>query len=91
MLDPGEDTITFEHLPAYVRPRFMQKRKYSLPGAQADGGTLHKILEETERQVIEKVLQANQGNITRSARELGLLRQNLQYRMRRLGIKAASY
>ncbi|KJS79140.1 MAG: histidine kinase [Desulfotomaculum sp. BICA1-6] len=89
MLDPGEDTVTFDHLPSYVRPRFVQVKKLPTPAPDAAEGTLHTILEQAERRAIEYVLLNNHGNITRSARELGILRQNLQYRMRRLGIKAA--
>jgi len=89
MLEPGEDTVTFDHLPSYVRPRFVQAKKLAAPDPGAVEGTLHTILEQAERRAIETVLLNNRGNITRSAGELGILRQNLQYRMRRLGIKAA--
>jgi arginine utilization regulatory protein len=85
MLDPGESVITCEHLPAYVRPKFGRKR--ALLPKLASRATLHEILEETEKQVIREVLRINQGNISRSARSLGILRQNLQYRIRRLGLK----
>jgi len=87
MLEPGEETITADHLPGYVRARLVRRERPKV-GTGFTQGTLHAILEETERRVIEEVLQRNQGNVTRSARDLGILRQNLQYRMRRLGIRA---
>lgn len=87
MLDPGESLITFNHLPSCVRPKFTRcKHTFNFNSGQA-GSHLHQILEDVERQVIKDVLRKNQGNITRAARSLGILRQNLQYRMRRLGIK----
>ncbi|MCG8403459.1 MAG: sigma 54-interacting transcriptional regulator [Firmicutes bacterium] len=89
MLDPGEDTVIFDHLPAYVRPRFIRGKPLPAQNLRASGSTLHQILADTERRVIESILQNNRGNITQSARELGIQRQNLQYRMRRLGIRAA--
>ncbi len=87
MLDPGENLITFDHLPAYVQPKFVQGKKLPALNLSQSQRTLHKILEDTERQVIENVLKDNKGNISRSARALGILRQNLQYRIRRLGIR----
>lgn len=36
--------------------------------------------------ILEETLQRNRGNITQSARELGLQRQNLQYRLRKYHI-----
>ncbi|HHY30849.1 MAG TPA: hypothetical protein GX520_09245, partial [Syntrophaceticus sp.] len=50
--------------------------------------SLNEIIKDTERQVIEDVLRSHKGNITRAAESLGIVRQNLQYRMRKLGIKA---
>lgn len=88
MLDPGENLITFDHLPAYVQPKFLQGKKHPALNPGQPRRTLHKIMEDTERQVIENVLKDNKGNISRSARDLGILRQNLQYRMRRLGIRS---
>lgn len=87
MLDPGENVVSFDHLPVYVRPKFVQSKKLPVLNMGLAQNSLHKILEDTERQAIENVLQNNNGNITRSAKELGILRQNLQYRIRRLGIR----
>jgi arginine utilization regulatory protein len=68
-----------------VRPKFTRK---SVRFRKLDNrATLHEIMAETEKQVIAEVLRSNQGNISKSARSLGILRQNLQYRMRRLGMK----
>jgi arginine utilization regulatory protein len=84
MLDPGESIVTCEHLPSYVRPKFTRKNaQFRRLDSQA---TLHEIMKDAERQVIIEALRINQGNISKSARSLGILRQNLQYRMRRLGL-----
>ncbi len=91
MLEAGEEVITFQHLPACLRPRLTRSKVSGyVSAALRSGGSLQQMLEEVERQLIKEVLQKNQGNITRAAGALGVLRQNLQYRMRRLGIKAGA-
>ncbi len=88
MLDPDENLISFEHLPPHVSTRFAKKTVSRPFKRGTSSGTLHQILKDYEKQVIEETLARNGGNISRAARELGILRQNLQYRMRRLGIRA---
>lgn len=87
MLDPGENTITFDHLPQHVSPRFTRQKTDYRTRQNTPSGTLQQLMKEYERQVIEDALVRNGGNISRTAKELGILRQNLQYRMRRLGIR----
>ncbi|MBN6188885.1 sigma 54-interacting transcriptional regulator [Aneurinibacillus sp. BA2021] len=43
-----------------------------------------------EKKYIGHVLQKNRSNVSRAARELGISRQSLQYRMRKYGIHSAS-
>ena len=50
------------------------------------GNSLQEILDQVEHTVIEQTLQQNRYNITRSAKLLGLSRQSLQYRMKKLGM-----
>lgn len=52
--------------------------KYRLP--------LLKALEDTEKKEIIKVLKALNGNISRSARQMGMSRQNLQYKIKKYEI-----
>jgi arginine utilization regulatory protein len=88
MLEHDENVITFDHLPAYVRPKFISKKRPLNLSYSGDQSSLHEILQKTERQVILDVLRSNRWNDTRAARSLGILRQNLQYRMRKLGIRS---
>ena len=44
-------------------------------------------LEAVEKQMIEKTLERTQNNITQSAKQLGIPRQTLQYKIRKLGIQ----
>lgn len=50
-------------------------------------GGLQEVLDQTEKETIEKVLQACHWNVSQSARVLKIGRQNLQYRMKKNGIK----
>ncbi len=45
-----------------------------------------RLAEDYERFAIEKALEQEQGNITAAARRLGIHRQNLQQKMRALGL-----
>ncbi|KEO82764.1 ATPase AAA [Tumebacillus flagellatus] len=51
-------------------------------------GTLRDKLEEFEKHYIQQTLARHSGNLSRAAKELGLSRQSLQYRAKRLGLRA---
>lgn len=90
-----EETITYAHLPIHFRnkPQFkrdeqivnvtapirMEKESYIKP--------LNQYIEETESHYIQKVLIHHNHNITRAAKTLGMSRQNLQYRLKKFGLK----
>ncbi len=59
--------------PATVAPRFQ------LPGTGV-------VLEEVEREFVRQALEATGGNQTRSARLLGLTRDELRYRVKKFGL-----
>ncbi|MHB1406814.1 MAG: sigma-54 interaction domain-containing protein [Desulfitobacteriaceae bacterium] len=86
MLDGGQ-SIRVEHLPPYLKTRFVSQDA-ALQGniVQAEG-TLAQILRDAEKQVLTEALRAHGGNITKAAESLGIARQNLQYRIRKLGIE----
>lgn len=51
------------------------------------GLTLKEALEEKEREIIMEAFSSCEGNITKTAKLLGIPRQTLQYKLKRLGIK----
>jgi len=53
--------------------------------------SLDDVLSRTEKTVIERVLRACDGQVTASAEVLGLTRQGLYKKMKRLGIDASSF
>jgi Nif-specific regulatory protein len=58
------------------------------PKVPEEGLTLKALLERWEREVIERTLVKCDGNVTRTAEALGISRQQLYTKMRKLGIRA---
>lgn len=71
-------------------------RSPQMPGDESDAilqpdQTLSDVLSRTEKGIIERVLRACDGQITASADVLGLTRQGLYKKMKRLDIDASSF
>lgn len=82
-----ENIITAFHIP--TRFRELIKKEFnmqpSLTNYNADTPkTLKHTIEEVEKNYINQILKENNGNISQSAKFLGLSRQNLQYRIKKL-------
>lgn len=85
----GEDQIIkTDHLPQYLKMKLTQLDMGIQEITPKEPGTLSHILTEVEHQAIMETLKRHQGNITKAASALGISRQNMQYRMRKFGIKA---
>jgi len=69
--------VGLEHLPATVRRA----------AAARPVGTYREALVDAKTRAISAALEANGGNRTRAARQLGLSRQSLLYEMKVLGLK----
>lgn len=87
LLEQGNE-IGPEHLPDYLRD---EKRGQEESTEHGNGllllhGTLKDALCFTERKMIEKALERNDNNLSRAAQELGIHRQNLQYRKKKFGM-----
>jgi arginine utilization regulatory protein len=94
------------HLPAYMGLFSTQRHRYSQTstrptnnGIPSDGlmeilndDNVIEKLQSDEKNIIIKTMQANKGNITKTARQLGISRQRLQYRLKKYDLKhLASY
>ena len=78
-----------EHLPSYLtKNRTASQRGDEGPAPAIDfsSNTLQSLLEDYEHQIILQALDHCGGNISRTAETLGILRQSLQYRIRKYGI-----
>ena len=74
-------SITLRDLPEEVRGR-----DGDLEAAPAKGQTLTQILEAMERQILVRTLDKNRDSQTKTARELGIKRTTLRYKMGKYGL-----
>lgn len=91
-----EEEIQYSHLPFQYRSK-MQMKEMMIPLSTVDQFIkesnevtipLKDQMELFERSYIEQVLKKNDFNISKSANLLGLSRQSLQYRMKKLNIES---
>lgn len=79
-----ESEIALEHFPQYLS--FVSNRLPVPTSSIAKNKILRREIEEIERSKIIRILQRHKGNISRTARDLGVSRQSLYYRMRKYSI-----
>lgn len=90
-----EDRITYHHLPAHFLNKSQLKSsttsnenyEYFFDTDKVATKKLTEKMEEIEAYYIKKVFEKNNYNVSHTARELGVSRQSLQYRMRKFDIK----
>ncbi|SHM15281.1 regulatory protein, Fis family [Caldanaerovirga acetigignens] len=75
------DEIRPEHLPLQIRAYFLPKKGTILSDERLN---LNEALEKVESELIKKAIRESEGNVTRAARMLGIPRQTLQYKLRKL-------
>lgn len=80
-VDRNEEQITMKHIPSHYKQSLLS-RKYEICNKGDNIGTLKEIMWRIEKQVIEDALQKNDWNVSETAREFGILRQNLQQKIR---------
>lgn len=77
----NDDTLQIIHIPSYYRELLLQRKMSQITNSN-QGSTLREILKNTERQVIVNALQSNNWNVTKAAETLGILRQNLNHKIK---------
>ncbi|MEJ8545404.1 sigma-54 interaction domain-containing protein [Brevibacillus borstelensis] len=84
-----ETVITSELLPYHFLRRTSApiKEKITVLPVTDEISPLKQKLQEFETYYIQKVVEKNNGNISRAAKDLQISRQSLQYRLRKLGVK----
>jgi arginine utilization regulatory protein len=84
----SEEPIDYTHLPLHIRTKFSEERPIlAAPEVSVSSVTakpLKTYLEEAERNYIHAMLEKNNQHVTKTAAELGVSRQSLQYRIKRL-------
>lgn len=87
MAKAEDEVLTWEHIPKYTWKRIvLTATSERQEDVDADNSGLSDYLRSVEQQTILKALRENNNNISRTALALGLKRQNLQMRLKKLGL-----
>lgn len=83
-----DTTLTESLLPAYIKKNHSERKVHEkyLSGMQNDKD-LKSTLTRIEKQILTEILTQNNFNISKSAKDLGISRQNLQYKIKLYQIK----
>jgi len=83
-----EKFISFDHLPPDFKTKMMQQTQQpSISESPAIySGNLQEQIEQLERVMIEEALKESKGNITKASEQLGIPRQNLNYKLKKYKI-----
>ncbi len=79
-----ENRITIQQLPPYLKTKFQGQEGIRKEEDKKRRGSLASVLMEVERELLIETLHECSGNITQAANSLGIARQNMQYRIRKL-------
>lgn len=82
------DKILPEYIPDHIINAVGTEKLDSIQ-QQAGSMTVHEAMQQAARQCILQALEDNDGNISRTARQVGLTRQNLQHYIKKLHINHA--
>ncbi len=83
MAEVSDTDLHIQHLPPHLREKFMHKHHFYKDYKVQN---LPQTLFDIERDIISQELSKNDNNITKTAQALGVSRQYLQYRLKRLDI-----
>lgn len=78
-----ETVITPEYLP----DRILEQVRGVAPADESKTPSLEAVLRETGHRYLRRALDKNSGNVSQTARDLGITRQNLQHRMKKYGVE----
>ena len=81
-----DEVMTIYNIPQYLRKKLFA---HNYMPFEQEGRTLNDILAGIEKQVVSQALEKSGMNITQAAKTLGISRQNMQYRIEKLGLRGA--
>ncbi len=90
--DEIDENIQLSHIPPHLLQKYAtgSARSSRYVNSVKSTGNLKELLWQIETNIIQETMQECGGNITRAANTLGMSRQNLQQRLKRLGIKGGA-
>ena len=80
----SDKELRIEHMPAYTKSTLLSSK--ATKTIQHKSGSLTDALKDVEKKMILEQLNKNEWNISQSARDLGIIRQSLIYRIKKLNI-----
>jgi arginine utilization regulatory protein len=81
----SQTELSISNLPHHLKGNIIGS--ISSEAVQENKGSLTSVLRDVERKLIIESLTNNGWNLSRSARDLGIIRQSLEYRMKKLKIE----
>lgn len=84
MVDPADTVLLMQHLPTFLQDK--NSLNHTLPITVPKGNDYKQIMLHVEKELLTQALKRNNGNMNQTAIELGLTRQCLFYKLRRLAI-----
>ncbi len=86
----GDDLcLTREHLPSYLKQ--LMERGLMDTQKGTNPALLSPFLMDTENTIVRDALKKHRGNLSHAAKELGILRQSMQYRIKKFGIDVEAF
>ncbi len=82
--DDNDNYLRLENVPEYILENIAEDLDFE---SFEKGKTLPEKLDSMERKLIIKELEYNRWNVTKTAESLGITRQSLNYRMKKLNIR----
>lgn len=89
VMPDNTSTITLDYIPEHIIKREDGEVSDHLINLD-DDRQLKTVIDNEESRIICEKLRANYGNVSKTARELGMSRQNLQYRIKKYNINIKS-
>jgi len=87
MLDQNEHVITINHMPEHIDEIFDSENTNKFKNKIIEFNDLNSFIVKKEKEIIIEFLKTNKNNVSKCAVDLGISRQNLQYKMKIYGIK----
>ena len=84
MLDTADTALQVQHLPAFLRDKTVKKNM--MPAGVTRISDYNQTILQVEKDILTQALIKDHGNINQTAKELGLSRQCLFYKLKRLNI-----
>lgn len=80
-----EKILKLQHLPRHIKHKIIDKKHQVM--ITEESTSLTDTLKNIEKQIIIRKLNENEWNVSQTARDLGIIRQSLIYRMKKLNIE----